>query len=402
MNKKTPPPTLPSGQSHLSRLVHAGKQPTYDGGRSVNPPVVRASTVLFDSTAHQHEMRLRRGEERLFTYGARGNPTNFALEDLVSELEGAYRTRLFPTGLAAIAMTLLSYLKPGDHMLMSDSVYEPARKLADSFLKPYNIRCTFFAADGHDVEEKIQADTRMIYAECPGSLVYEMCDLPRLAGIAHAKGLLLVADNTWGSGCQYRPLALGADVSVMAATKYLSGHSDVMMGTVATTQTAWQALNERCDAFGMTVSPDDAYLVLRGARSMGARLALHENHALKVAAWLQARSEVATVFCPALPGDPGHALWQRDCTGTNGLLSFELQHSFDQTAAERLIDGLRLFGLGASWGGYESLVTLANMRNARSVADWSGRGQVIRLHIGLEDPADLLADLQQGFAALSD
>ncbi|SFU55525.1 cystathionine beta-lyase [Polaromonas sp. YR568] len=400
MNKKKPPATSPSSQSPLTRLVHAGKHPAYEGGRPVNPPVVRASTVLFDDTAHQREMRLRRGEERVFTYGARGNPTNYALEDLVSELEGAYRTRLFPTGLAAIAMALLSYLKPGDHVLMSDSVYEPARKLVDAFLTPYNIRCTFFAADGSDVEEKIEAGTRMIYTECPGSLVYEMCDLPRLAAIAHARGALLVADNTWGSGSQYRPLALGADVSVMAATKYLSGHSDVMMGTVATTRDAWQALNERCDAFGMTVSPDDAYLVLRGARSMAARLALHESHALKVAAWLQARSEVATVFCPALPEHPGHAIWQRDCTGTNGLLSFELQRTFDQAAAERLIDGLRLFGLGASWGGYESLVTLANLSNARSVTDWSGRGQIIRLHIGLEDPADLLNDLQQGFAAL--
>ena len=399
MNKKSPPADLPS-QSPLTRLVHAGKQPAFEGGRPVNPPVVRASTVLFDNTAHQREMRQRRGEERVFTYGARGNPTNYALEDMVSELEGAYRTRLFPTGLAAIVMTLLAYLKPGDHVLMSDSVYEPARKLVESFLTPYNIRCTFFAADGSDVEEKIEPGTRMVYTECPGSLVYEMCDLPRLAAIAHARGALLVADNTWGSGYQYRPLALGADVSVMAATKYLSGHSDVMMGTVATTQAAWQALNERSDAFGMTVSPDDAFLVLRGTRSMAARLAVHESGALKVAAWLQARSEVASVFCPALSSHPGHAIWQRDCKGTNGLLSFELRQGFNQAAAERLIDGLRLFGLGASWGGYESLVTLANLRNARSVTDWSGRGQIIRLHIGLEDPADLLADLQQGFAAL--
>lgn len=400
MSKKTPP-AISSNASPLTRLVHAGKKPAYEGGRPVNPAVVRASTVLFDNTAHQREMRLRRGEERVFTYGARGNPTNYALEDMVSELEGAYRTRLFPTGLAAIAMTLLSYLKPGDHLLMSDSVYEPARKLVESFLTPYNIRCTFFAADGSDVEEKIEPGTRMIYAECPGSLVYEMCDLPRLAGIARARGLLLVADNTWGSGYQYRPLALGADVSIMAATKYLSGHSDVMMGTVATTQAAWQALNERSDAFGMTVSPDDAYLVLRGTRSMAARLALHESGALKVAAWLQTRSEVATVFCPALPGHPGHAIWQRDCKGTNGLLSFELQRTFDQAAAERLIDGLRLFGLGASWGGYESLVTMTNMRGARSVTDWSGHGQIVRLHIGLEDPVDLIGDLQQGFAALA-
>lgn len=396
MNKKPSPATSP-----LTRLVHAGKRPAFDGGSAVNPPVVRASTVLFDSVARQRELRARRGSERLFTYGARGNPTLFALEDLVSELEGAHRTRLFPTGLAAIAMTLLSYLKPGDHMLMSDSVYEPARKLADSFLAPYNIRCTFFAADGSDLEEKIEAGTRMIYAECPGSLVYEMCDLPRLAEIAHARGLLLVADNTWGSGCQYRPLALGADVSIMAATKYLSGHSDVMMGTVATTKQAWQPLAERSDAFGMTVSPDDAWLVLRGARSLAARLAMHESHGLQVADWLQSRSEVATVFYPALPDHPGHALWLRDCRGSNGLVSFELQRGFDQSAAERLIDSLELFGIGASWGGYESLVTLADMRRARSVADWSGRGQVIRLHVGLEDPADLVHDLTQGFAALA-
>lgn len=395
MNKKPPP-----AASLPTRLVRAGKSPIFDGGSPVNPPVVRASTVLFDSVAQQRDMRMRRGDERLFTYGARGNPTNFALEDLVSELEGAYRTRLYPTGLAAIAMTLLSYLKPGDHVLMSDSVYEPARKLVDSFLTPYNIRCTFFAADGRDVEDKIETNTRMIYAECPGSLVYEMCDLPQLAEMAHARGLLLAADNTWGSGCQYRPLALGADISIMAATKYLSGHSDVMMGTVATTKEAWQPLAERSDAFGMTVSPDDAYLVMRGARTLAARLAMHERGGLQVAHWLQSRPEVATVFCPALPEHPGHALWARDCKGSNGLVSFELQPALDQAAAERLIDSLALFGIGASWGGYESLVTLADMRRARSVSDWSGRGQVIRLHVGLEEPADLIRDLTQGFAAL--
>lgn len=378
-----------------TRLAHAGKSPRFEGGRPVNPPVIRASTVLFDSVAQQRDLRLRRDGERLFTYGARGGPTSFALEDLVSELEGAYRTRLFPTGLAAIAMTLLSYLKPGDHVLMSDSVYEPARKLTDAFLAPYGIRCTFFAADGSDVEGKIETDTRMIYAECPGSLVYEMCDLPRIAEMARARGLLLVADNTWGSGCQYRPLALGADVSIMAATKYLSGHSDVMMGTVATTKPAWRMLAERSDAFGMTVSPDDAYLVMRGARSLVARLAVHESNAIKVARWLQSRNEVVTVFCPALPDHPGHVLWQRDCNGTNGLISFELHRGFAPTVADQLVDSLTLFGIGASWGGYESLVTMVDMRKARSVIDWSDRGQVIRLHIGLEDPDDLIADLKQ-------
>jgi cystathionine beta-lyase len=239
-----------------------------------------------------------------------------------------------------------------------------------------------------------------VYAECPGSLVYEMCDLPRLAELAHARGALLAADNTWGSGVQYRPLALGADISLMAATKYLSGHSDVMMGTVATTREAWQPLNERCDAFGMTVSPDDAWLVLRGMRTLSARLQMHERHAMEVAHWLQARPEVAAVFCPALPQHPGHVLWQRDCRGTNGLVSFELQPGIGNAAVERFVDALSLFGRGSSWGGYESLVAWTDMRAARSVTDWSTRGAVIRLHVGLEAPSDLLRDLEGGFAVL--
>ncbi|MCT8175976.1 cystathionine beta-lyase [Variovorax sp. CY25R-8] len=392
-------PTDPSGLSLETRIAHLGKHPAHAGGAPVNPPLVRASTVVFDSVAAMRDARARRGEERVFSYGARGTPTTFALEDAVSELEGGYRTRLFPTGLAAIGMVLLSYLKPGDHVLMSDSVYEPARQLVHSFLDPYGIRCSFFAADGSGIEALFEPATRLVYAECPGSLVYEMCDLPKLAALAHARGALLAADNTWGSGLQYRPLALGADISLMAATKYLSGHSDVMMGTVATTREAWRALNERCDAFGMTVSPDDAWLVLRGIRTLSARLRLHEQHALEVAHWLQARPEVATVFCPALPTHPGHDLWRRDCSGTNGLLSFELRPEIAPAAVERLVDALSLFGRGSSWGGYESLVAWANMRAARSVSDWSARGAVVRLHVGLEAPADLVADLGRGFAA---
>ena len=391
-----------AAQALETRLAHTGKRSLHTGGKPVNPPLVRASTVVFDSVADMRDARARRGDERVFSYGARGTPTTFALEDAVSELEGGFRTRLFPTGLAAIGMVLLSYLKPGDHVLMSDSVYEPARNLVHSFLDPYGIRCTFFAADGSGVEERFEPNTRLVYAECPGSLVFEMCDLPRLAGLAHARGALLAADNTWGSGVQYRPLALGADISLMAATKYLSGHSDVMMGTVATTREAWQPLNERCDAFGMTVSPDDAWLVLRGIRTLSARLQMHERHALAVAAWLEARPEVQAVFCPALPQHPAHALWKRDCRGTNGLVSFELQPGIADSAVERFVDALSLFGRGSSWGGYESLVAWANMRAARSVTDWSARGAVLRLHVGLEAPSDLLADLERGFAALND
>lgn len=383
-----------------TRLVHTGKNGFTSGGQAVNPPLVRASTVLFKDTAEQRDMRARRGTDRIFTYGARGTPTTFALEDAVSELEGAYRTHLFPTGLAAIGFTLLTYLKPGDHVLMADSVYEPARGLVETFLKPYGIRTTFFAADGSDLEQRWEKGTRLVYVECPGSLVYEMCDLPAISSFAHARSALVAADNTWGCGVLYRPLTLGADISVTAATKYLSGHSDVMMGTVSTTKDAWQPLQQRCEAFGMTASPDDAWLVLRGMRSLAPRLKMHAEHALQVAQWLKGRREVRTVFCPALPSDPGHMLWKRDCTGTNGLVSIELKLGTDAKSVDAFIDNLSLFGLGASWGGYESLATVAHMQRARSVTDWSARGPVVRLHIGLEDPTDLIADLDRGFAAL--
>lgn len=389
------------GRGVRTRLVRTGKDADAPGGRAVNPPLVRASTVLFGNTAEQRDMRERRGTERLFTYGARGTPTTFALEDAVSELEGAYRTRLFPSGLAAIGFTLLAYLKPGDHVLMSDGIYEPARALTASFLAPYGIRTTFFAADGSDLEKRWEDGTRMVYAECPGSLAYEMCDLPALARFAHARGALVAADNTWGCGVLYRPLALGADISVTAATKYLSGHADVTMGTVSTTKEVWQPLLERCEAFGMTVSPDDAWLVLRGMRSLAPRLKMHGENALQVARWLGGRKEVKAVLCPALESDPGHALWKRDCTGTNGLLSIELPEGTGPAGVDRFIDSLELFGLGASWGGYESLVTAADMQRARSVTDWSARGPLVRLHIGLEDPADLIADLERAFTALS-
>lgn len=394
-------PDAPGRQALETRLVHTGKSPVHAGGQAVNPPLVRASTVLFANTAEQREMRERRTSERIFSYGARGTPTTFALEDAVSELEGAYRTRLFPTGLAAIGMTLLAYLRPGDHVLMSDCVYEPARALAASFLEPYGIACSFFAADGSDIEKHWTPRTRLVYAEAPGSLVYEMCDLPRLAQLAHARGALLAADNTWGSGVLYRPLALGADISIIAATKYLSGHSDVMMGTVATTRDAWQPLAQRADAFGMTVSPDDAWLVLRGIRTLAPRLQMHERHALRVARWLAARKELATVFCPALPEDAGHALWKRDCKGTNGLLSFEFPAGTASAIVDRFVDSLQLFGLGASWGGYESLVTPAQMARARTATDWSTRGPVVRLHIGLEDPEELIADLAAAFDVIA-
>ncbi|MFT4063726.1 cystathionine beta-lyase [Paraburkholderia sp.] len=390
-----------SSQGLATRLVKGGMSPVFEGGRAVNPPIVRASTVLFESTDALDDARRRRDSERMFTYGARGNPTAFALEDVVAQLEGGYRTRLFPTGLAAISMVFMAFARPGDHVLIADCVYQPLRHFVDTFLRPWGVEVTYFLADGSDLARQMRPATKLVYVECPGSLVYEMCDLPALAEIAHRHGALLVADNTWGSGMQYRPLALGADVSVMAATKYLSGHSDVMMGTLTTTRDAWQPVARMCDAQGVAVSPDDAYLVLRGTRTLAARLAMHERHALEVAQWLAAHPAVARVYCPALADDPGHSLWQRDCTGTNGLISFEFAGA-SPAAAACFVDSLELFGIGASWGGFESLATVARVASTRTCADWSSAGPIVRLHIGLEDPRDLIDDLSRAFARMGE
>ncbi|MDI2590339.1 cystathionine beta-lyase [Pseudomonas sp. 681] len=381
-----------------TRLVHSARTAKGVGGRSVNVPVTRLSTVLFDNLAQMRDARARRDSERVLSYGARGNPTAFALEDLVTELEGGYRTRLFGTGLAAIAQTFLAYLRPGDHVLISDAVYTPVRRLARELLEPFGIQVSYFAPDGSGLQAQLQANTRMVYTEVPGSLLYELCDLPAIAALCKPRGILLAVDNTWGSGYLYRPLALGADISIMALTKYLSGHSDVVMGSVCAREDAWPQLAIMSDALGNTVSPDDAWLILRGARTLAPRMEVHERQALDVAHWLQGQPQVRQVFHPALPSHPGHALWQRDFKGSNGLLSFELRDA-DAANVEHFVDALQVFGLGASWGGYESLVTVAELGNRHSAADRS-LNPVLRLHVGLEDVEALIEDLQRGFAAL--
>jgi len=302
---------------------------------------------------------------------------------------------LFGTGLAAVAQTFLAYLRPGDHVLITDAVYAPVRRLAEEFLQPFGIQVSYFAPDGNDLQGRLQANTKMVYTEVPGSLLYELGDLPAIAALCKPRGILLAVDNTWGSGYLYRPLTLGADISIMALTKYLCGHSDVVMGSVCTREHAWQPLAAMSDAFGATVSPDDAYLVLRGARTLAARLDVHERQALQVAHWLQAQPQVKRVFHPALPAHSHQSLWQRDFSGSNGLLSFELC-DVDTGYVERFIDALRLFGLGASWGGYESLVTVADLKGRDSQADRS-LNPVLRLHVGLEDVEALIEDLAQGF-----
>lgn len=379
-----------------TRLIHAARTEKGHGGRAVNVPITRLSTVLFDNLAQMRDARARRDSERVLSYGARGNPTAHALEDLVTELEGGYRTRLYGTGLAAAAQVFLAYLRPGDHVLITDAVYSPVRKLAREFLQPFGIDVSYFSPDGKGLEAQLQANTKLVYAEVPGSLLYELCDLPAIAALCKPRNILLAVDNTWGSGYLYRPLALGADISIMALTKYLGGHSDVMMGSVCTTAAAWPALGKMSDTFGNAVSADDAYLILRGARTLASRLDVHERQGVEIAHWLQAQPQVRRVFHPALAEHPGHALWRRDFSGSNGLLSLELANAH-AAYLERFIDGLQLFGLGASWGGYESLVTVADTRDRESATD-RALNPVVRLHIGLEDVAALIEDLQRGFA----
>lgn len=382
---------LVTEQPVRTRLIHGGRGPLSAGPQGVNPPLVRLSTVLFDNLAQMRDARARRDQERVLSYGARGNPTAFALEDLVTDLEGGYRSKLFATGLAAVAQTFLAWLRPGDHVLITDGVYGPVRALAKNFLIPFGIEVDYFHANGTGLEQAFKPNTRMVYAESPSSLLYELLDVPAVAALCKPRNVLLAVDNTWGSGYLYRPLTLGADISIMALTKYLAGHSDVVMGSVCTTQAAFSELSRMSDTFGNTVSPDDAWLVLRGARTLASRLDVHERQGLEVAQWLQTRPEVARVFHPALPDHPGHDLWRRDFSGSNGLLSFELAAP-GAARAEAFVDALQVFGLGASWGGYESLVTLADLENrAFPVAP---TGPVVRLHVGLEDVRSLIADLQ--------
>lgn len=383
---------LTNSEPLATRLLHAGRGHQGKEPHGVNAPVSRLSTVLFDSWSQMREARQRRDHERLLSYGARGNPTAHELEDLITELEGGYRTKLFPTGLAATAQVLLTYLRPGDHVLITEGVYAPVRRLAEDFLKPFGISYEYYSANGTDLKSLIKPNTRMVYAEVPGSSYYSLFDLPAVANLCKPLGILVAVDNTWGSGCLYRPLELGADISIMALTKYVAGHSDVMMGSVCTTPDAFEPLSRMSDTVGQTVSPDDAWLVLRGARTLVSRLDVHAKQALEVAQWLSHQEVVIRVYHPALPTHPGHEIWRRDFDGSNGLLTVEFCQGFD---AECFVDSLALFGIGASWGGFESLVTLVETDRQLGVRP---AGPVVRLHIGLEAVSSLVSDIRQAMA----
>jgi len=374
-----------------TRIVRSGRGQDLVGP-FVNPPVVHASTVLFDSV---DDMEQHRGR---YSYGRYGTPTSEALETAISELEDGAGAVLCPSGLSAAVTALFSCLSAGDQLLIVDSVYGPVRRFAETMLKPLGIDIAYYdPALAADVERLFSERTRAIYAEAPGSLTFEMQDLPALAAVAHRRGALVLFDNTWATPLGFKPLAHGADLSIIAGTKYIGGHADVMIGTVAANETAWPRLKETHRAMGLHVGPDDVYLALRGLRTLAVRLPRHAQSAMVVATWLAARPEVARVLYPPLPDDPGHLLWARDMEGACGLFGVVFA-GWDDERAKRFIDGLRLFGIGASWGGFESLATLAHPESSRSATAWRPEGALVRLHIGLEDPDDLIADLAASLA----
>ena len=376
-------------------LAHAGRDPFANHG-VVNPPVYHASTIVFPTLGELEAADLTPFEGT--RYGRRGTPTTFALEQAVAALEGGYRSIAVPSGLSAITTTLLAFLEQGDHLLMADSVYAPTRRFCDRVLAGFGIEITYYDPLA-DIRPLIRPNTKVVFTESPGSLTYEVQDIPAVAATARAAGAISVIDNTWSAGLFFKPLEYGVDVSIQAATKYIVGHSDAMLGLITTTEDAFLRVKRASALLGVAVGPDDCYLALRGLRTLAPRLARHQETALKIAEWLQGRPEVKAVLYPALPSFPGHALWKRDFTGANGLISIIL-HKVPRPALAAMLDNLALFAMGYSWGGFESLIIPFDPKQSRTVARWTEPGPCLRLHCGLEHLDDLIRDLETGFARL--
>ncbi len=391
----------PKGQRFATRLSHAGRAGTKIRG-FVNPPVHRGSTMLHVDCAD----RLAGGNHLAqdAVYGVMGNATHHALEDVIAEIEGGTRCQIVSSGLAAVTTPLLAYLKSGEHCLMPDSIYGPSRIFADGMLRNLGVETTFYdpTIDSAGLQRLLRPTTAVLYLESPGSHTFEVQDVPALAAAARQHGAKVLMDNTWGIH-HFQPFRFGVDVSIQALTKYPAGHSDVLLGSITVANDReWHRVRMAALSLGQYASPDDCWLCLRGLRTMGVRLAQQSRSALKVAEWLQARREVKHVLFPALPGAPGHDLWKRDFTGASSLFGVVFQPEFTPAATRAMIDALSLFGIGASWGGYESLALPTTGNLTRSAGSGDFGGAAIRIHIGLEDTDDLIADLGQAFVALHD
>ena len=384
------------GKAAQTRLIQAGRRKEWTQG-IVNVPVWHASTVLFDSVA---DLEAATPDDGTLYYGRQGTPTIWSLAEALTELEpGAAGTRLFGSGVAAISVALLAVLRPGDELLMVDSAYGPTRVICDDYLKRMGIATTYYdPAIGAGIESLIGERTRAIFLESPGSLTFEIQDVPAICAIARARGIATLLDNTWATPLLFPAIAAGVDLTILSCTKYVVGHADAMLGSVTATPDYWQRLVRTSRVFGQQAAPDDAFLAARGLRSLAVRLRQHEASALKVARRLKDPPQVARVLHPALPDCPGHALWTRDFRGASGLFSFELNGGSSADRA-RLIDGLDHFGIGYSWGGHESLALPVDPERLRSATAWSGAGPLVRLHIGLEDVDELIEDLARGLSA---
>lgn len=384
------------GKRLATRLVEGGRRREWTNG-IVNPPVWRASTMLFDSVEALRASNPP--QEGRLQYGRNGSPTTWALAEALTGLEpGAAGTRLYPSGVAAIAVALMAVLKPGDELLMVDTTYGPTRSFCDDVLARMDIATIYYdPMVGRGIEGLIGDRTRAIFMESPGSLSFEVQDVPGICEVAKSRGIVTLLDNTWATPFFFQAMAAGVDLTMLACTKYVVGHSDVMMGSVTATAEYWPLLQRTSRSFGQQASPDDAFLAARGLRTMAVRLKQHEESGLKVARWLAEQPQVARVLHPAFPECPGHEYWARDFCGASGLFSFVLNGG-DDAARSRLIDNLDHFGIGYSWGGYESLALPVDPERSRSATRWQAEGPAVRLHIGLEDVEDLIEDLAAGLA----
>ncbi|OED74489.1 cystathionine beta-lyase [Vibrio crassostreae] len=389
-------------ENKTTKLITAGRDKKWTNG-VVNPPVQRASTVVFNSVEEKRKATINRANKTLF-YGRRGTNTHFAFQDAMVEVEGGAGCALYPCGTAAISNAILSFVETGDHILMVDTCYEPTRDFCDTIMKKMGVETTYYEPTiGEGIQDLIEPNTKVLFTESPGSVTMEVQDIPTLARIAHEHDIIVMLDNTWAAGVNFSPFDFGVDISIQAATKYIVGHSDVMLGTAVANEKCWDQLREQSYLMGQCVSPDDAYLGLRGIRTLDVRLRQHAESSLKVAKWLETRPEVNHVRHPALESCPGHEFFKRDFTGGNGLFSFVLNNS-NIKATTALLDGMTHFSMGYSWGGFESLI-LANEPSSfdslRTVANPNFEGTLIRVHIGLEDVDDLIADLEAGLERYS-
>ncbi|NKB21026.1 MAG: cystathionine beta-lyase [Alphaproteobacteria bacterium] len=383
-------------------ITTAGRDPESNHG-IVNPPVYHASTIVSPTLAEFREARTKRWDLDVFTYGRQGTPTHQALEVATAALIGGDRSVCMSSGLAAINAAMLAFLKSGDHVLMVDTVYGPTRSFCDNFLGRFGVETTYYDPTiGAGIKDLIRDNTKIVYTETPGSLTFELQDIQAIADESHKRDCIVMIDDTWSSGVFFKPFEHGVDVSVIAGTKYIVGHSDVMMGMITTKDEYWQQVRQSASALGANSGPDDVYLALRGMRTIGVRMRQHHENGLKIANWLEQRPEVERVLHPGLPSNPHHELWKRDFTGACGLFGVVLK-PYTEVALAAMLDGLDLYGMGASWGGFESLILLTNPASTRTVAkeQWQNDGPTLRIHAGLEDVEDLIADLEKGFERLN-